>query len=130
VGSSAPARFDFADGTAIGDEGWVDDLDGRAVKLSRLRPGEQFVYEFDFGDSWEHLCTIGNARVDPRDEVGWVPPVPTAYSGWGNIPDQYGRRWDEDDGYGGTTGKDPHLRDLPPLRPWWGSVGRGEGGPR
>jgi hypothetical protein len=29
--------------------------------LSTLSLGEQFVYEFDFGDSWTHLCTVGPA---------------------------------------------------------------------
>jgi hypothetical protein len=27
--------------------------------------GEQFVYEFDFGDSWTHLCTVAPTRIDP-----------------------------------------------------------------
>ena len=31
-------------------------LDDRRTTLARLRAGEQFVYVFDFGDDWTHLC--------------------------------------------------------------------------
>ncbi len=49
-----------------------------------------------------------------------VPEAPIPYFGWGAIPDQYGRRWDGDDGEGQPP-PDPEFADLPPLRPWWGS---------
>ena len=39
--------------------------------------------------------------------------------GWGDIPDQYRRRWDADDGESRPPA-DPGLSDLPPLRPRWG----------
>ncbi len=43
---------------------------------------------------------VGDEKVDPPIEVVGirpdVPPVP--YWGWGTIPDQYGRRWADDDG--------------------------------
>lgn len=75
------------------DEGFLVDLnalDGRKVKLSQLitAEGEKFVYEYDFGDSWEHdiliekilppdpkqqlpVCIKGK-RACPPDDVGGV----------------------------------------------------------
>ncbi|MBI3745487.1 MAG: hypothetical protein HY264_02965 [Chloroflexi bacterium] len=46
-----------------------------------------------------------------------------AYWGWGAIPDQYGRRWDGDDGEHRLP-RDPRGTDLPPLRPGWGRARR------
>ena len=43
------------------------------VKLSRLEPGEQFIYTFDLGDDWTHLCTVAPSRIDPVDELGSSP---------------------------------------------------------
>ena len=76
---------------------FADGVDDR-VELSTLTLGEQFLVEFDFGDSWLHLCTVGPTRIDPTAALGIVPTQPLPYWGWGTIPDQYGRRWDGDDG--------------------------------
>ena len=73
-------------------------LDDRRTTLARLRAGEQFVYVFDFGDDWTHLCTVAAERIDPLDEFGILPDRPLPYWGWGDIPDQYRRRWDGNDG--------------------------------
>ena len=119
-------QFQLTDGLRIGrPDDWDIDaeqlIDGRRTSLARLRPGEQFVYEFDFGDSWTHLCTVGPNRIDPLTELGIAPDHPMPYWGWGTIPDQYGRRWDTDDGDEDShPGPNPGLADLPPLRPWWG----------
>jgi Plasmid pRiA4b ORF-3-like protein len=101
-------------------------LDSEATKLSRLAPGEQFAYLFDFGDDSAHLCTVATQRIDPLDEIGVVPSEPLPYFGWGNLPDQYGRRWDADDGESPEP-KRPKglLTDLPPILPWWGPRQRG-----
>lgn len=92
-------EFEFADGRRIGTpEYHVDDegiIDGAVATLSQLTGGAQFVYEFDFGDSWTHLCTAAPARIDPLEVFGIIPTVPLPYWGWGTIPDQYGRRWAE-----------------------------------
>jgi hypothetical protein len=121
-------QFELADGGRIGRPDWdeeADDLlDGRQVRLGRLGLGEQFVYEFDFGDSWTHLCTVAEQRIDPEQQLGVVPGRPLPLWGWGVIPDQYGRRWDGDDGESDDPGPDPGLSDLPPLRPWWGPQSR------
>ena len=93
--------------------------DYRRVRLSRLRPGEQFVYVFDLGDDWAHLCTMGPERVDPLTTLGIIPDKPLPYWGWGDLPDQYGRRWDGDHGESRPP-KDPKVADLPRLRPDWG----------
>ncbi|MBW4042219.1 MAG: plasmid pRiA4b ORF-3 family protein [Acidobacteria bacterium] len=114
--------FRLADGTSIGvpDPDWpeLDALDESATRLSRLQPGEAFAYEFDFGDGWTHVCTVLEQKVDPLETLGIVPDRPLAYWGAGDLPDQYGRRWLDDDGR--ALGKDPQARDLPPLHPGWG----------
>jgi hypothetical protein len=95
------------------------DQRARTGSLARLALGEQFVYEFDFGDSWTYLCSVGAERIDPLQQLGITPPRPLPYWGWGAIPDQYHRNFDGDDGQN-EPGPDPELRDLPPLRPGWG----------
>jgi hypothetical protein len=117
-------EFTLGDGTRLTTpyEDWEEGgpvADDRRTKLGRLRPGEQFVYVFDFGDDWAHLCTVGTERIDPLDTLGIVPTKPLPYWGWGDIPDQYRRRWDGDDGESAIP-EDPVLADLPPLRPFWG----------
>lgn len=54
-------------------------LDDRRTTLARLRAGEQFVYVFDFGDDWTHLCTVAAERIDPLDELGIIPDRPLPY---------------------------------------------------
>jgi hypothetical protein len=115
-------QFELSDGIKIGrpDPDFDDDVvDERHQRLSRLDFGQQFVYVFDFGDYWAHLCTVAGKGVDPREVIGLVPDVPTPYFGWGSIPDQYGRAGETDDV---TTPipQDPELTDLPPLQPGWG----------
>ncbi len=73
----------------------------RTTKLSVLKPGRQFLYVFDLGDDWTHLCTVADQLIDPADAVGLdadAMPGPLSYWGWGSIPDQYGRRWNDDSG--------------------------------
>lgn len=123
-------EFILADRTrlSVPDPEWddiddVENLDFRRVRLSRLKPGEQFVYVFDLGDDWAHLCTVAPQRVDPLDTLGIEPDRPLPYWGWGDIPDQYRRRWDGDDGESPMP-RDAKLGDLPPLRPHWGARNR------
>jgi hypothetical protein len=100
-------------------------IDSQATKLSRLALGEQFAYVFDFGDDWTHLCTVGEQKVDPFDTVGVKPAEPTAYWGWGDLPDQYGRGWDTDDGESPNPKKPSRpLADLPPILRLWGPTRR------
>ena len=56
-------------------------LDYRGLKLSRLEPGEQFIYVSHLGDDWAHLCTVGIERIDPAETLGIVPARPWPY--WG-----------------------------------------------
>lgn len=117
-------EFELGDGTRIGmadaeldvEESVVDE---RILKLSRLKPGEQFVYVFDLGDDWAHLCTTGKSPINPLESLGLVPDRPLPYFGWGAIPDQYGREWSADDGEA-TPPPNPGLTDLPSLRAGWG----------
>lgn len=118
------SEFALADGSHISHtEPWTDPPEGtieiREEKLSRLSLGEQFAYTFDFGDQWIHLCTVGSEKVDPESEFALVPEMPLPYFGWGDLPDQYGRRWSDevDDDH---PPPDPRGADLPPLLPDWG----------
>ncbi len=115
-------EFTLGDGTRVAAvDPDVDDsmVDEQNQSLARLNPGEQFVYVFDFGDDWAHLCTVGDSPIDPLETVGLVPDKPLAYFGWGAIPDQYGREWSADDG-DTPLPPDLGLGDLPALRPDWG----------
>jgi hypothetical protein len=119
-------EFEFADGTRIGihNDTWDRHekvIDYTRTKLSRLELGEQFLYVFDFGDDWTHLCTVAEVRIDPLESLGIVPERPLPHWGWGDIPDQYGRGWDGDDGESPMP-RDPKRRDLPPLRQGWGAA--------
>ena len=38
----------------------------------------RFVYVFDFGDDWTHLCTVGPERVDPLEALGLVSGAGTS----------------------------------------------------
>jgi hypothetical protein len=65
-------------------------------------------------------------RIDPLDALG-VPAGPRSYFGWGDLPDQYGRRWDADDGQSPEPKRPARpLADLPPILPWWGPRRRGQ----
>ncbi len=104
----------------------------RSTTQSRCRllsPGHQFAFEFDFGDSWQHLCTVHTRLVDPEEAWGAVPDRPVSYFGWGDLPDQYGRTWQDDDGSGTwPQPPDPPTSDLPPLLPGWGNEPSSGGG--
>jgi Plasmid pRiA4b ORF-3-like protein len=116
-------EFELIDGTRIGisnpeldNEGVLDET---RETLSRLQTSQQFIYVFDFGDDWTHLCTVVDASLDPLEALGQVPNAPLLFFGWGSIPDQYGRAWAEEDAESSIP-IDPELTDLPPLRPGWG----------
>ena len=116
-------EFELADGTRIGtpdpDMDNHDVLDETREHLSKLQASQQFIYVFDFGDDWTHLCTVVDASIEPHDVLGVVPNAPLPYFGWGNIPDQYGRA-SADEAAEAPKRLDPELTDLPPLRPGWG----------
>ncbi len=116
-------EFRLLDDTKIGmpDPDWDGDdiLDSAKTKLGLLVAGQQFLYVFDFGDGWHHLCTVDDRKIDPLDELGFRPDAPLPMFGWGDLPDQYGRRSANDDG-GGAARPDPRRSDLPPFFDWWG----------
>jgi hypothetical protein len=90
--------FELPDGRMLGfasdedeDDGW---LDHDAFKVTQeLRPGDRFSYTFDLGDDRRHRCQVLEEKLDPREEYGPgpLPRAPVAISGWGSMPDQYGR---------------------------------------
>jgi hypothetical protein len=79
-------QFTLANGDVLGEPELddVDDLiDAELAKLDVLACGERFAFEFDFGDGWTHLCTVGDDTIDPSAELGVTPRGPLAYFGWG-----------------------------------------------
>src|SRR5258706_3181597 len=76
-------EFELTDGTRIGspnadaeNEGVLDET---RENLSRLQASQKFIYVFDLGDDWTHLCTFINAGIDPRDALGVIPNAPLPY---------------------------------------------------
>lgn len=103
------------------DEDDDDALDDATTRLSVLAPGEPFAYVFDLGDGWEHLCTVTDAAVDPMELWGEEPEEAIVCTfGWGDLPDQHGRQWRDDDGQSPPPPPpDVLTEDLPPLLPHW-----------
>ena len=97
-------EFRFDDGRTIGvvdfeePDDDVADLDETRVTVQQagLRRGDRFEYVFDFGDSWEHRCTVLRCKVDPMKESGAASSEIVPVFGWGTIPDQYGRTTPEE----------------------------------
>ncbi|WP_431893184.1 IS1096 element passenger TnpR family protein [Micromonospora haikouensis] len=117
--------FTLADQTPVCSfRTWEDTPDGAVdsdrTTLSRLTAGDQFAYTFDTGDDWTRLCTIADHRINPPDELDLVAAQPTPHQGWGDLPDQYGRRWNGDNGSPAPRPPSNPLADLPPILPWWG----------
>ena len=103
------SRFTLADGTSVEDaetraesiQGvFADGIPGTALLSERVntlvRSHDRFTYVFDFGDDWIHLCTH-EGWADPEETRGLPQRIWPTW-GWGTLPDQYGRRWAEDDG--------------------------------
>jgi hypothetical protein len=94
--------FELSDGRRIGypDDEFAPELvwlDHAKLKVTKeVKPGEEFTYVFDLGDHWEHRCVVEPEKADPLDEYGTVPPAPAVVWGWGSIPDQYGRRFEDE----------------------------------
>jgi hypothetical protein len=92
-------EFELAGGRRIGfpSDDFAPDLtweDHSQVKVaSKVGPGEEFAFTFDFGDGWRHRCRVLEEKADPREEYGPgpLPKRPVATWGWGWIPDQHGR---------------------------------------
>ena len=105
------SMFTLSDGRVITDEETGTELAGSAggpitvpidmaaAKVARtLQPGAELQFTFDLGDGWMHRCFVDEEKVDPLEVLGVRPDTPMPYWGWGSIPDQYGRRWADDDG--------------------------------
>lgn len=94
--------FEFPDGRLFGEPSpdWeLDVLDETSHTVaSTVRPRDLFVYVFDLGDDWRHACEVEADDVDPVRAYGIVPRSPVPIFGWGWIPDQYGRRSEDDTG--------------------------------
>jgi hypothetical protein len=56
----------------------IDDAFSRwdRAHLHQFSLGDQFIYEFDFGDSWHHLCAVDDHRIDTLDALGIIPDKP------------------------------------------------------
>ena len=95
-------EFEFPDGRRYGipdDEYGQPIIDYEQVKVSAVvRKGAMFFYVFDLGDNWRHRCRVVGSNLNPVEVAGIVPERPIPVWGWGSIPDQYGRRWEDDTG--------------------------------
>lgn len=124
------SMFTLADGSVVTDAESGDELtaspfgpirlplDIKSAKVAKtLQPGAEFRFIFDLGDDWTHRCVVEGQKVDPLEVLGIRPNAPLAYWGWGTMPDQYGRRWADDDGQARTPRRPstPH----PMLHPVW-----------
>jgi hypothetical protein len=95
-------EFELPDGRRIGypDDEFAPELkwiDHATVKvLGAVRPGDCFTYTFDLGDNWRHRCEVLAEKADPLEVYGVAAECPVPIWGWGWIPDQYGRRSDDD----------------------------------
>src|SRR5699024_8921077 len=89
-----------AEETALSPYGPIPEtLDIETAKVTKtVGPGAEFRFTYDFGDDWTHRCVVGETTIDPVETLGISPPAPLPYWGWGSMPDQYGRRWQGDDG--------------------------------
>ncbi|HEY3314361.1 MAG TPA: hypothetical protein VGL40_03630, partial [Bacillota bacterium] len=125
-------EFEFPDGRVFGvpdDEFGQPIINYERVKVrSVVRPGEPFTYVFDLGDNWRHRCQLTGTDADTkeaRDAAGHLPRKPVPIQGWGRIPDQYGRRWENDSGEDDTGEDDTGEDDIDET-----DAGRGDGIPK
>ena len=84
-------RIGAADADELGEPG--ERLDERKCTLgnAEMPVGGTFEYVFDFGDGWEHSCTLLRDNADPLEEYSGSPNEIVPIFGWGTIPDQYAR---------------------------------------
>jgi hypothetical protein len=117
--------FTLDDGSIVTDQVSADELgnsdfgpvqetlDFTQTKVARtVEPGDEFQFTFDLGDEWTHRCVVNANKVDPIAMFGEKPDSPLAYWGWGAMPDQYGRRWADDDGSQPTP---PEPNEIDPM---------------
>ena len=104
-------QFVLADGRRIGmaeydEDDELDLIDGATMTLATLQLGEQFYYEFDFGDSWTHLCTVGPEFIDPLDALGIRPRRGSSSAGV-SFRTSTDDAWRTDDGRGPGSAATP-----------------------
>ncbi len=106
----------------VGDERYgepapeMEVVDEDRVRLSKVIPGEKFKfrYEYDFGDSWEHVVLV--EKVLPA-ELG--RSYPTCLKGKGNCPpEDCGGIWGFADFLAAMA--DPNHPEHEPLKEWSG----------
>ncbi len=110
-------QFTLADGTEVSDPEPNDEaVDSPYGPISKTLPltvrisgtlsdGDRFGYVFDFGDQWTHQCVVEG----PADRPAPAERQPVITWGWGSLPDQYGRRWADDDGVSEPPPRDEAL---------------------
>jgi len=90
--------------------------DERKVKLHQLAPAEKskFVYEYDFGDSWEHELLVEKI-MPPEPDVNY----PRCIKGKRACPpEDVGGVWGYDDFLAAI--KDPNHPEHEDMIEWWG----------
>src|SRR5258708_5495655 len=94
-------------------------------RASRTRVGQRRAVSHTSQESEAAKATRSTGRyvapekIDPGGRVRRHPGPATAVPGWGDLPDQHGRRWDGDDGASPLPRRPKQLQaELPPLLPY------------
>ena len=82
----------------------VDIATARVARTVEL--GAEFQFTFDLGDDWTHRCVVARKRLTRSTCSATSQTIRCPTGAGAASPDQYGRRWADDDG-----------RDNPPRRP-------------
>ena len=93
-----------------------DMRDERKVRLNQIAPGEKsrFVYEYDFGDSWEHVILVEKI-LPPEKGVHY----PRCIKGKRACPpEDVGGMWGYDEFVAAV--KDPDHSEHEDMLEWWG----------
>lgn len=97
-------------------EDWEPVIDERKYRLAKIAPAEasKFIYEYDFGDSWEHEIVVEKIlALDPQAKV------PSCLKGKRACPpEDVGGVW----GFGEFLAamKDPKHEEHESYLEWWG----------
>ena len=98
------------------EDDWEPVVDERKIQITEIAPaeGEKFIYEYDFGDGWEHDITV--EKILPKD-----PQIQYPHCVKGKRacpPDDVGGIW----GYENflEAMKDPNHEEHEDYMEWWG----------
>lgn len=98
------------------EEDWEPVIDERKYRLAEIAPAEQskFIYEYDFGDSWEHEVVVEKILpVDPKAKYPYCVKGKRACP-----PEDVGGIWGFEEFL--EAMKDPKHEEHESYVEWWG----------